>query len=263
MNTWDIVAPPEIHVIIATLTTLLVGIVIIVVAIEATVTGTVTLMEGTEIGAIVEAPLLRVAVDTPLTIGVAEATPAAQALEEAALHLVVGVVVVVVAQETTTPPPQQALLQLQHLLLNTRGGEVLTPSVLADLSHCRASAWIGSSALSCGMWFLCLSHSIYFLLFLLGPCLSLSLLILSDRFFICPVAEVAVVVVMGLQDVQSQNMCRRKKFLYSNYNEEQWELKKRGAQLSRNEKRKKKRIFRRLQLLPFKLSSFAPLRRRR
>jgi len=46
---------------------------------------------------------------------------------------------------------------------------------------------------------------------LLGPCLSLSLLILSDRFFICPVAEVAVVVVMGLQDVQSQNMCRRKK----------------------------------------------------
>jgi len=39
---------------------------------------------------------------------------------------------------------------------------------------------------------------------------SFSLPLLSDRFFICPVAEVAVtvdlaIVVMGLQDVQSQN----------------------------------------------------------
>jgi hypothetical protein len=174
VNTWDIVAPLGIHVIIATLTTLLVGIVTIVVVIVvtvATVTGTATLMEEIEIGAIVEAPLLRVAVDTPLTIGVAGATPVAHPLEEAALHLVaevvvVVVVVVVVAQESTTRPPQQALLQLQHLLLNTRGGEDLTPSALADSSHCRASAWIGSSALSCGMWFLCLSRSIYYSLVL-------------------------------------------------------------------------------------------------
>jgi hypothetical protein len=228
VNTWDIVAPLGIHVIIATLTTLLVGIVTIVVA---TVTGTATIMEETEIGAIVEAPL-REAVDTPLTIGVAGATPAAHPLEEAALHLVVeGVaVVVVVAQETTTHPPEEALLQLQHLLLNIHGGEDLTPSALADSSHCRASAWIGSSPLSCGMWYLCLSRSIYcflVLFFLLGPWLSF--LILSDCFFICPVAEVAVVVVMGLQDVQSQNMFWRKKFLYSNYNEEQWGLKKRLA----------------------------------
>ena len=143
-NTWVIVAPPEIHVIIATPTTLLVGIVTIVVATVETVTGIATIMEETEIGAIVEAPLLRVAVDTPLTIGVAGATPAAHPLEEAALHLVAEVEeVVVVAQETTIRPPQQALLQLQHLLLlNTRGGEDLTPSALADSSHCCASVWM-------------------------------------------------------------------------------------------------------------------------
>lgn len=138
VNTWGIVAPPGIHVIIETLTTLLVGIVTVVVAIVATVTGIAILMEGIEIGATVEALLLRVAADTPLTIGVAGATPAAQSLEEAALHLVAEVVVV--AQETTTHPPQQALLQLQHLPLITRGGEDLTSSALADSSHCRASA---------------------------------------------------------------------------------------------------------------------------
>ena len=67
--------------------------------------------------------------------------------------------------------------------------------------------------------------------------LSFSLLILSDRLFICP--EVAVVVVMGLQDVQSQIMCRRKKFLYSNYNEEQWGFEEAsGAQLSRKKEKK-------------------------
>lgn len=216
VNTWDIVAPTEIHVIIATLTILLVGIVSIVAVIVATVTGTATIMEETEIGAIVEAPLLRVVVDTPLTIGVAGATPAAHPLEEAALQLEAEGVVVVAAQGTTTRPPQQALLQLQHLLLNTRGGKGLTPSALADSSHCRVSAWIGSSSLSCGMWFLCLSRSIYFFLssFSSSWSLSFSLLILSDRLFICPVAEVTVVVVMGLQDVQSQIMCRRKKSFY-------------------------------------------------
>jgi len=178
VNTWGIAAPPEIHVTIATLTTLLVGIVIIVVAIVATVTGTATIMEEIEIGAIVEAPLLRVADDTPLTIGVAGATPAAHPHEVAAQHLVpAGVVVAaVVAQETTTRPPQQAMLQLKHLLLSTRGGKDLTPSALADSSHCRASAWIGSSSLSCCIWFPCWSRSIYFFspLFLLGPSLSFS-----------------------------------------------------------------------------------------
>ena len=158
-NTWGIVAPPAIRVTIATLTTLHVGTVNIVVAIVATVIGTATIMEEIETGAIVEAPL-RVAVDTPLTIGVAGATLAAHPLEEAAQHLVA----VVVAQESTTHPPQQALLQLKHLLLSTRGGKDLTPSALADSSHCRASVWIGSSAVSCGMWFLCLSHPIYFFL---------------------------------------------------------------------------------------------------
>ena len=253
VNTWDIVAPPEIHVIIATLTTLLVGIVTIVVATEATVTGTATIMEETEIGAIVEAPLLRVAVDTPLTIGVAGATPAAHPLEVAAQHLV-AVVVAVVAQEIMTPLPQQ--LQLKHLLLSIRDGRGFTQATLVDSSHCRASAWIGSSILSCGMWFLCLACSIFLFLtsfFLLGP---LSLLILSDRFFICPVAEVAVVVVMGLQDVQSQNMCRRKKFLYSNYNEEQWVLKKRLAQNFPEKKKRKERIFRRLQTSPIQVVKF-------
>ena len=167
----------------ATLTMFLVGIVNIVAAIVATATETATIMEETEIGVIVEAPLLRVVVDTPLSIGVAGATPVALPLEEVALQLEEEGVVV--AQETTTRPPQQALLQLQHLLLNTRGGKGLTSSALADSSHCRASAWIGSSAPSCGMWFLCLSCSIYFScpLFLLGPCLSFSLLILSNRFF--------------------------------------------------------------------------------
>ena len=141
VNTWGIAALPVIHVIIATLTTPLVGIVTVVVAIVATVTGTATLMEETEIGATVEAPLLRVVVDTLLIIGVAEATPAAHPLEEAALHLVVEAAVVVVTQEITMHPPQQALLQLQHLLLiNTCGGEDLTPSALADSSHCRVSA---------------------------------------------------------------------------------------------------------------------------
>lgn len=126
VNTWDIVAPPEIHVIIATLTTLLVEIATIVVATVVTVTETATIMEGTEIGAIVEAPLPRVAVDTPLTIGVAGATPAAHPLEVAAQHLVAErVVAVVVVQEITTRPPQQ--LQLKHLLLSTRDGRCLTP----------------------------------------------------------------------------------------------------------------------------------------
>jgi len=97
-------------------------------------------------------------------------------------------------------------------------------------------------------------------LFLLVP---LSLLILSDRFFICPVAEVAVVVVMGLQDLQNQNMCRRKKFLYSNYNEEQWVLKKRLAHNFPEKKKEKKKEYSVVyKLLPFKLSSCAPLRRR-
>lgn len=159
VNTWGIVAPPGIHVIIATLTTLLVGIVTIVAAIVATVTGTATIMEEIVTGAIVEAPLLRVAVDTPLTIGAAGATLAAHLLEVAAQHLVAEGVVVV-AQETTTRPPQQALLQLKHLLLSTRGGKDLAPFALADSSHGRASA-----ALSRGMWFLCLSCSIYFFLF--------------------------------------------------------------------------------------------------
>ena len=133
VNTWGIVAPQEIHVIIATLTTLLAGIVTVVV-IVVTVIGTATIMEETEIGAIAEAPLLHVAVDTPLTIGVAEATPAAHLLEEAALHLVAEGVVVV-AQETTTRLPEEALLLLQHLMLNTRGGEDLTPSSLANSSQ--------------------------------------------------------------------------------------------------------------------------------
>lgn len=210
VNTWVIVAPPVIHVIIVTLTTLLAGIVTIVVATVATATGTATLMEETEIGATVEAPLLRVAVDTPLTTGVAGATPAAQHLEEAALHLVAEVVVV--AQETMTRPTQQALLQLQHLLLITRGGKDLTPFALVDSSHCRASAWIDSSALSCGMWFLCLSRSIYFfLVFLVLVFFFFFSFYLTVSLY---VAEVAVVVVMGLQDVQSQNMCRRKKSFY-------------------------------------------------
>lgn len=213
VNTWGIVAPLEIHVIIATLTILLVGIVTIVVAIVVTVIGTATIMEETEIGAIVEAPLLRVVVDTHLIIGVVGATPVAHPLEVVALHLVVEVAVAV-ARETTTRPPQQALLQLKRRLLSTRGGKDLTLSTLADSSHCRASAWIDSSDyfVACGFC-VCLDLSIFscpsFLF--LGPCLSLLLLILSDRFFICPVAEVAVVVVKGLQDVQSQNMCRRKK----------------------------------------------------
>jgi hypothetical protein len=189
VNTWGIVVPPEIHVIIVTLTTLLVGIVTIVVAIVATVTGTATIMEETEIGATVEAPLLRVVADTRLTIGVVGATLAAHPLEVAAQHLVAeGVVVPVVAQETTTRPPQQALLQLKHLLLSTRGGKDLTPSALADFSRCRALAWIGSSVLSCGMWFLCLSCSIFLffvLFFLVLFCfsfyLTISLYVLSLR----------------------------------------------------------------------------------
>jgi len=153
VNTWGIVAL-EIHVTIAT--SLLVGIVNIVVA---TVIGTATIMEEIEIGAIVGAPL-RVAVDTPQTIGVAGATLAAHHHEEAAHHLVA----VAVAQETTRRPPQRALLQLKHLPLSTRGGKDLTPSALADSSRCHASVWIGSSSLSCGMRFLCLSCSIYFFL---------------------------------------------------------------------------------------------------
>ena len=158
VNTWGIVAPLEIHVIIVTLTTLLVGIVIIVVAIVATVTETATIMEEIEIGAIVEAPLLRVAVDTLLTIGVAGATLAAHLLEVAAPQLVEeAVVAVVVAQETTTHPPQQASLQLKHLLLSTRGGKDLTPFALADF----VVPQLGLSALSCDR-FLCLSRFIYF-----------------------------------------------------------------------------------------------------
>jgi hypothetical protein len=171
VNTWDIVAPPGIHVITATLTTLqIVGIVTVAVAIVATVTRTATLMEETEIGAIVGAPLLPVVVDTPLTIGVAGATLAAHPLEEPALHLVAEGVVVVVAQETTRRPLQQALQQLQHLLLNTRGGDdfllhplrpnqVIVVPVACDLCVCLALF-----ILSCPF-------------FLLGPCRSLLLLI--------------------------------------------------------------------------------------
>jgi len=98
VNTWAIVVPPGIHVITATLTTLLVGIVTIAVVIVATVTETGIIMAETEIGVIVEAPLLLVAVDTPQTIGVARATLAAQSLEGVALPLVAEVV----AQESTT-----------------------------------------------------------------------------------------------------------------------------------------------------------------
>lgn len=121
VNTWGIVAPPGIHVITATLTTLLVGIVTIVV-IVATVTRIATLMAETEIGVIVEVPLLLVAVDTLLNIGVAGATPVAHLPEEVVLHLVAEGVEV--ARETTIhQPPQQALLQLQLLLENTRDGK--------------------------------------------------------------------------------------------------------------------------------------------
>lgn len=129
-NTWGTAALLGIHVITATRTILLVGIVTLVVVVTAAIaTKTVTPMAETEIGVIVEALLLLVVVDTPLTIGVAGATPAAHPLEEVALHLVVGVVVV--AQETMTHQPlQQVLLLLQHLLLNTRGGEnFLTPPI--------------------------------------------------------------------------------------------------------------------------------------
>lgn len=129
-NTWGTAALLGIHVITATRTILLVGIVTMVVAVTAAIaTKTVTPMAETEIGVIVEALLLLVVVDTPLTIGVVGATPAAHPLEEVALHLVVGVVVV--AQETMTRQPlQEVLLLLQHLLLNTRGGEeFLTPLI--------------------------------------------------------------------------------------------------------------------------------------
>jgi hypothetical protein len=97
VNTWGIVVLHEIHVITATLTTLPVGNVTLAVVIVATVTRTGIIMAETEIGVIVEAPLLPVAVDTLLTIGVAGATLVAP-FEEVALHLVA----VVVAQETTT-----------------------------------------------------------------------------------------------------------------------------------------------------------------
>jgi len=88
---------------------------------------------------------------------------------------------------------------------------------------------------------------------------SFLLPLLSDRFFICPVVEVAVtvdlaVVVMGLQDVQSQNY---EKKVY--YNEEQGG-KKRGAQLFPEKKEKNPSS---TTSVPFKLSSFTPLRRRR
>jgi hypothetical protein len=151
VNTWGIVAPPEIHGIIVILTILLVGIVATAVVIVATVIGTATIMEGIEIGAIVEAPLLRVVVDTHLIIGVVGVTPAAHPLEVVAQHLVVEAAVAV-AQEITTHPPQQALLQLKRRLLSTRGGKDLTLSTLADSSHCRASAWIDSSdyPVACG-----------------------------------------------------------------------------------------------------------------
>jgi hypothetical protein len=61
---------------------------------------------------------------------------------------------------------------------------------------------------------------------------------------------------VGLQDVQSQNMCRRKKFLHSNYNEEQWRLKKRLAHNFPEKKKEKKRIFRRLQTSPIQVVKF-------
>ena len=92
------------------------------------------------------------------------------------------------------------------------------------------------------MWFLCLSRSIYFFMFsFFFLVLVFLVLILSDCFFICSVAEVALVVVVGLQDVQSQNMCRRKKFLHSNYNEEQWGLKRHLAHNFPEKKKEKKK----------------------
>lgn len=144
-NTWGTVALPGIHVITATRTTLLVGIVTTVAVVTvATATRTVTPMVETEIGEIVEAHLLLVVVDTLPTIGVAGATPAAHLLEEAVLHLVAEG-----GQESTTHQPLQlALLLLQHLPLNTHGGDHSTHQLWPTLSnHSRASAWIGSSGL--------------------------------------------------------------------------------------------------------------------
>ena len=214
VNIWGIVAPQGTHVITATLTILPVGIVTIVVVIVATVTRTVIIMVETEIGAIVEVPLLLVAVDIPLTIGAAGATLVAHRLEEAALHLVPEGAVV--AQETTTLQLlQQALLLLQLLPLNMRGGKDLTPSTLADSTmSCLSLDWL--RCIICGMWFPCLLRSIYLFLVLLSCLLFLifSPFILSDRFFICPVAVAVdgVVIVMGLQDVQVK---REKKVFYN------------------------------------------------
>jgi len=152
-STWGIVALLVIHVTTAIRTPLLVGTATIMVAvvIAVTATKTATTMAETEIGVIVEAHLLLVEVDTPLTIDVAEATPAAHRLEEAALHLVV-----VVAQETTIRQLlQEGLLPLQHLPLNTHGGEyhLLT---LVD------SNFIVPGQVD----YLCLSVSVRFILFL-------------------------------------------------------------------------------------------------
>ena len=118
-NTWDIVALLVIHVIIATL----VGIGIVTMVVVVIVTETATLLAETEIGAIVEAPLPRVVVDTLPTIGVAGVIPAAHPLEEVVLHLVAEGV-----QEIMThQPPQQGLLLLQHPLQNIGGEEIVTP----------------------------------------------------------------------------------------------------------------------------------------
>jgi hypothetical protein len=148
VNTWDIVAPPEIHVTIVTLTIPPEGIVTIVAVIVATVTRTATIMAETVIGAIVAALLLLVVVDIPLTIGVAGVTPVAHPLEEAALHLVAEG-----GQETMIHQPLHPLLQLQLLLLITRGGEIFqTPSSLTGSKHCRVGLdWLRCTV--CGMWF--------------------------------------------------------------------------------------------------------------
>jgi len=121
---------------------------------------------------------------------------------------------------------------------------------------------------NCGVVSVFVSFYLFFLvLFSCSLFFSLFASLLSDRFFICPVAEVAVVVdlavvVMGLQDVQSQNVSKKKSFHNQIIMKNERGLRKRGAQLF--QKRKKKRKI--PSSTPFSLSScqvFAPLRRRR
>lgn len=184
VNTWGIVAPLGIHVIIVTLTIPPVGIVTIVAVIVATVTRTATIMAETVIGAIVAAPLLLVVVDILLTIGAAGVTPVARPLEEAALHLVVEGVVA--AQETMIHRPPHPLLQLQLLLLITRGGEnFLTPfqSGRLETSSCLGLDWLRCTI--CGMWFSCLSRFIYLFLVLVLSSLFRFLFYLTFLYMSC------------------------------------------------------------------------------